>query len=695
MATSLRELLLSVKVKVDKDAVKQTDAAFDRATKSAQFFENGTYKALAPLKKIGEQLATNLKLSERLSRVQQALLPAGALPGRAPEAPSNRRARALREAFSSTPTPPRPGQGHGSMAAPDVSAFMVPEAAPDFRSGGQKALGAARDGLASIGRSAQVGMAQASAAVDRFNARFDGTIRAIFSARTALAGFAIVIAGTAVGHFINDVVQAGAELHTMANRTRVSVETLQVWRDVAAGVNADAGAVTSAFTKLSRAMTAAGKGGKAQAAAFKDLGVQFKGRSTEDVLIDVGAALANMDDDAKASALSMQLLGPAGAALVPAFKDGAAAVRKLTAELRENVVFSAQDAARLEEVGSAVERGEKKWTALKQKAIVLLLPVLETLSRGFEKGSKWILRMAKETSALQTIFVAITGGALARLLTGFWAFVSRAGGARAALALLGQGLQTAAGFALRFIAPLLIIEDFLTFLAGGKSLFGRAFEEIFGAGGAKEKRQEFLAFFEQLSTAAGSLSTALGSVMGSELFKGAAKTALEAILAVLNLIGLALADNTTKADAMASSLRGHLEKLGLAPSKADLDKQIQQGMPEDLGGAKREPESGAATFARKAMNAVFGDPLEKPGAKADAAYYKSVIAEKRADKANHPNGMIGPPVAPRPPLTLNDQRKIEIIMGGESTSGEQARTLSAAVDAVLTKDRRQTLSALQ
>lgn len=40
---------------------------------------------------------------------------------------------------------------------------------------------------------------------------------------------------------------------------------------------------------------------------------------------------------------------------------------------------------------------------------------------------------------------------------------------------------------------LLILEDFATFLVGGKSLFGRAFNEFFGPGGAKMFQQRLLA----------------------------------------------------------------------------------------------------------------------------------------------------------------------------------------------------------
>lgn len=689
-ATSLRELLLSLKVKVDKTAIKETDLAFDHAAKSAAFFENGTYKALAPLKAIGRELVENTKKARELAK---ALLPAGALPDR-PDAPSNRAARAAREAFGfkSHPTPPRPGQ---SMAAPDISAFLAKDAAPDFRTGSQKAAGAVRDGLASLGRSAQVHMAQASAAVDRFNAKFDNVVSSIFNVRTAMAGFAVVIAGTAIGHFFGDVIEAGGALHDMAQRTRVSVETLQVWRGIATDAGVDADSLEGVFRKLNKSMAAAARGSKLQAASFKELGVEVKNsdgslRPIEDVLIDTGSALAAMEDDAKATAIATQLLGPAGMGLVPAFNSGAEAVRKLSAEMKENVSLNAEEAARLDDVGDALTRGQKKWTALKQRAIVTLLPVLEALASGFEKVSKWVLRMAKETSVLQTLFSLVAAGGLFRIVTLFTSWVSRVGGARAALAVFGQGLQTAAGIAFRFLLPLLLIEDFLTFLSGGKSVFGRAFEEVFGPGGAQSVREGILAVLNEIQAVlGGSLLGALKSIGESELFKGAAKVAAEGVLAVLHAIGLALADNTTKAEAMANALRKNLEAIGVAPSKDQQQKTLEGGA------APRADESGFAAKARGALTSVFGDPFADPnsGASKDLARNNAILAQRRMQQ----DGIVPSPAAPpsaKAAVNLTDNRKIEVNVGANGTPGATGRAVAGAVGGELTKDRRQTLNAL-
>jgi hypothetical protein len=658
VATSLRELVLAIKLKVDKTAVNETNVAFDAATKSAQGFETRLTSILGKVETLGDRLrGANTKLAEAFG---------------------------MRTA--SHPAPPR--KDAPNMAAPDLRHFLD-TGSDDFRTGPQKALDGfkakAQATFAAVGQSAQ-----------KFAKDFDSVAASIFNVRTALAGLAVVAAGSAIGHFFNDVIEAGGALHDMSQRTRVSVETLQVWRSVAADAGVDGGALEGILRKLNKSMAAAGRGSKLQAAAFKDLGVNVENadgslRPIEEVLIDTGSALAQMDDDAKATALATQLLGPAGMGLVPAFNQGADAVRKLTAELKENVSLNAEEAARLDDVGDALARGTKKWTSIKVRIAVAVLPVLEALAGAYEKASKWTLRMAKETKTIQTVFLALTGGGLARLVVMFGTWVARVGGARAALALLGQGLRTAAGFAFRFLAPLLLIEDFLTFLAGGKSVFGRVFEEVFGPGGAKSVREGILAAFTEIGTYVNeTLLPAFRGLIDNDLFKGAAKGALDAILAVLNLIGFALADNAEKAEKMAQAFRSNAAGLGLAPSTDERDAALKEGLPEN-----RKELSGFEKFARGAVTSVFGDPLNDPAVKANTEANRAKLEAKQAML----NGIVPAPAAPPQPggkpVTLNDQRKIEINVGGANdNAGAVGRQVGTSVGTQLDKDRRQTLAAV-
>jgi hypothetical protein len=449
-------------------------------------------------------------------------------------------------------------------------------------------------------------------------------------------------------------------------------------------------------------MVAATKGGKLQAGAFKDLDVEFKNadgslRSVEDVLIDAGSALANLDDDAKASALSVQLLGPAGAALVPAFNKGAVAVRQLTAELRENVSLNAEEVDRLDAVGKAVERGTKKWKALKDRVVVALLPLLQKLAAGFEKVSKWILRMAKETQTLQAIFAALAGLGIARLITLFGAWVVKVGGARAAMLLLGNGLRAAAVAAARFVLPLLLIEDFFTFLAGGKSLFGRAFEEIFGSGGAQKAREEILAAFQAIGRVLREeVAPIIKEIATNPFFTGAVAGAVSVVLSLLNLIGMAFTDDIKKLDELGERFFQNSARItnlidGLIAKVKELGQAIANVVSENL-----------PKIANAASYVVPGGLGVRTGISV-AQKVGGWFSDKVRDVKNFASGpgiphvpMGGTPMAPSSSKAVNltDQRKIEINVGANSAPGAVGRAVGGAVDGALIKDRRQTLNAL-
>lgn len=692
MAQALRELLLSLKIKADKAAIAETDKAFDNATKAGAKFEKVTAEMLWPLKKVGAQIRENTRAAQafanaRLNAVRGALLPAGALPTPRPEAPSDRKAREERDALGLPhgPQAPRPGQ---SLAAPDVSQFLVQA---DTRSGPAKALDALKF-------KAQSALTSAGAYVDRFNARFDSTAAAIFNARTAMAGFAVVVAGTAIGRFFNDVIEAGGALHDMSKRTRVSVESLQVWRSIATDVGADAGAIEGAFRKLTRSMAAAARGSKLPASSFAELGVQFKNadgslRPVEDVLIDTGSALAALDDDAKASALAVQLLGPAGAALVPAFNGGAAAVRKLSADLRENVALNAEEAERLDDVGDALGRGVKKWTAIKARIAVMMLPVLEAVANGFEKVSKWTLRMVKETSTLQTIAASLAGVGLFRVVTMLGAWVTKVGGARAALALLSGGLRAAALTTLQFVAPLLILEDFLTFLAGGKSVFGRAMEEIFGEGGAKSAREGILKTFSDLSKILQEqVMPVIKAIADNPFVNGALKVAGETLLGILNLIGIAFAKDSDKIDELGSRFLTNTNAIGDA-----IDGLISK-MKEFLGLGEETPTFDAPelTEKSKALAAKSTWFADKPAPKNFAEMFG---APRTGGPVPRAAGPVPVPSAASMPgaqgstktINLTDQSKIEINV---DSSGKIGREVAKVLEAPLEKNRKQVLHAM-
>lgn len=722
---SLRELLLEIKIRSDKTEIEATDRAFDQAEARAGKFESRVSSAASGLGALAieakralsytDQLADSLrqvvggqslaqKLAPRSHAENLAEVRARAVPPRKPNADNRTLVEKLADVRARAIAPVR-----GSIQAPDVSSFTVNRANKDADN-----------------------LRQLSAALGEAKGQISGVLDRVVSLRTGVVAFGAALVGVFVGRFVGDVIQMGDALDDLSKRTKISVESLQVWQkfiqDNAAGAGPEA--LEASFTKLSKSMAAAARGSQLQAAAFKELGVEVKNddgslRSTEDTLIDVGVALAQMDDDAKSTTLATQLLGASGTALVPAFAKGADAVRAQTAAMREHVAISGEEAAAMGKLDDSLNAASGAWKAIKARLIVAILPLITALIKGWESSSKKLRDVVRTTSILQTILLAVAGGSLWKLLGVVSAFVVKAGGWRAVLSMMGTGLRVAAGAAFRFLTPLLLIEDFLTFLAGGKSLFGRAFEEIFGAGGANKARTEILGFFTAVGDLlTGSILPALKSITDNKFISGAASGAANAFLAVLNLIGVALSDDTAKIEELGKKAEEHFMKIG---------KLLGIDTSEGAGGSRegavpqeeldrrdgKDPGEGPGFFER-ASKGVFGalgfDVNAGARVAKDAAEHD---ANRKAWGQNTPgNPMNDPaqfswnmarnapvPVAPTAPapqvpgvsreITLNDQRHINVNVGANATPGATGREVVRAVGPTLDQDRRQVLSGVQ
>jgi hypothetical protein len=281
------------------------------------------------------------------------------------------------------------------------------------------------------------------------------------------------------------------------------------------------------------------------------------------------------------------------------------------------------------------------------------------------------------------------------------------------MALLGNGLRTAAGAALRFLAPLLIIEDFLVFLAGGKSVFGRVFEEMFGAGGAEKARTWINNTIGEFQASLDKVIPLVREFMASPIFGDVKSAGLSTLLLTLQLIGIALADDKKKSDdlwesfnkqaapvvdlidtiiakiqALGAAIASPFEKLssllGMGGENGKADEftgKLAPGLGANNGGSVPTAEgapamSGARAWLYKATGGMLGE----------AGTYSSPVPPG----ANVPGGQGGKTSV----VTLNDQRTTTINVESSSNPGAVGRAVAGESKNILAKDRRQTLAAV-
>ena len=154
--------------------------------------------------------------------------------------------------------------------------------------------------------------------------------------------FAGLVVKTAMGLY--DLTKAGldyaASLEAMSQRTDVSVEDLSTLGHAAILSGANIETLEDGLTDLSTKLADAREPGSKFAIILKDLGVKIedsekKARPLKDILFDIADAFAESEDGATKLAAAQELLGGAGAQLIPFLNNGAEGLRAMQEEARK------------------------------------------------------------------------------------------------------------------------------------------------------------------------------------------------------------------------------------------------------------------------------------------------------------------------------------------------------------------------
>lgn len=157
-----------------------------------------------------------------------------------------------------------------------------------------------------------------------------GIKSAVESAKMALGALGIAATGGAFVAFVKGAIESEAALKHLSERTGQTVEMLSAFRGVAKQSGTDMELVASSAQKLSKNMLEAATGGGKAAPTFAALGIEVRDaaghlRNSEDVLREVASRLDGMENKTQAVAYAQQMLGKAGANLLPFMHDLAAA----------------------------------------------------------------------------------------------------------------------------------------------------------------------------------------------------------------------------------------------------------------------------------------------------------------------------------------------------------------------------------
>lgn len=201
--------------------------------------------------------------------------------------------------------------------------------------------------------------------------------------RMALMGSAAVVAlSFAVFRLIKSTADAGDAALLAAQKTGVQIESYQRLAYAAGMAGVETTGFDDSLKFLNISIDAAGRGSKADARAFRQLGVSIKDargqvKPTEQLMIEVADRMAAMDDGAQKTAIAMALFGRSGVDLIPMLNEGGEAIRRWGQEAQDaGLIMSEATARQADELNDSLDSLKGQVRGLGVSVATDLLPDL-------------------------------------------------------------------------------------------------------------------------------------------------------------------------------------------------------------------------------------------------------------------------------------------------------------------------------
>jgi hypothetical protein len=251
-----------------------------------------------------------------------------------------------------------------------------------------------------------------------------------FGKGAADIGAKMAAAGAAIGAPLiaatKRFADAGGDLLDMSQRTGISTEALQELGYAAGQTGTDLETVEAASRKLSRTIVEAAGGSKSAQAALEALGVPLEllaGLDPEGQFRAVGQALANVANPAERAALTMEVFGRSGTALLPMLSDGVRGLDQFAAKAHElGAVMSAEDVEAADAFGDALDDLTTAGDGAIKTIGAALAPALQTaaewLTQAAIAAGEWIRNNEGLVTALGALAAGLVAGGAALVTFG-------------------------------------------------------------------------------------------------------------------------------------------------------------------------------------------------------------------------------------------------------------------------------------
>lgn len=217
-----------------------------------------------------------------------------------------------------------------------------------------------------------------------------------------------ILAGVSFAALIKGAIDSADRMNDLSKQTGFTVEAISGLKFAAEQSGTNLEDLVGGLRKFSKAAVEATTGGKAQAQAFRDIGVAVTDaagqlKPTEQLLLDTAEAFAGFEDGAAKSATAQKLFGKSGAELIPFLNEGRTGIEALTKRAAElGIVLSAETAQAADDFNDKVAALKASTVGFITQAIGPLLPHLSEMVEAFTGATQGATDLSGATKVLQT-----------------------------------------------------------------------------------------------------------------------------------------------------------------------------------------------------------------------------------------------------------------------------------------------------
>jgi len=231
-------------------------------------------------------------------------------------------------------------------------------------------------------------------------------------------GAAMVAAIPALIEWESQFGKMALKLDQMSQKLGIAVEDASRWQSVAQMAGMSGESLAGSMTRLERATYMAANGGKRQAEAFQQLGINVReAKNPSELMLQIADKFKDMDNGPKKIALAMTLMGRAGATMIPTFNKGKEAIEemfKTSDELGATVTKSMTEAGLA--VHESTDLMELGFQGVRNMLYEALAPVVVVVTEAIADLIKSMVKSYKE-GGLVADMVGILSGAFKGIVT--------------------------------------------------------------------------------------------------------------------------------------------------------------------------------------------------------------------------------------------------------------------------------------